>query len=171
MSNEHDDIVKQAEEIVKQIQSGSLALTSKARTVILSRELGKDALGRIKKENRNLTDIIGNDISEFLRLKSIKKSPSLEDYLNQIILSKKRLGLHNVSCELIQCIELARAKRVLKNTGIENLQKEVEDLREQLDRYEKENLKLKQENKDLHTLVKNLGGESTSDVESSDQDE
>jgi hypothetical protein len=171
MSNEDDDLIKQADEIVKQIQGGNLALTSKARTIRLARDIGKDALGRTKRQEYNLTDLVGNAVSDFLRIKSIKEEPIFEDYMNKIILSKRHIGLHDISCDLIKYIELARAKGVLKNIGIEKLQTEIKELKERLDQYEKENLKLKEENRNLHALVKNLGGESTGDVEGGNIDE
>lgn len=161
----NDDLINQADEIVKQMQSGNQVLTPKARTIRLVKETGKDALGRAKKKESNLTDLIGNAISDFVRFKSIKREPVIEDYMNDIIMQKRHMQLTAISCNLIKYIELARAKGVLKNVGIEKLHKEVKELRERLDVYEKENLKLKEENKNLRILVKTLGGNPTSSVE------
>jgi 23S rRNA maturation mini-RNase III len=167
---QRDTLINEARTIVKQIRNGEMELTPEARTLKVTREIGRDGWGRTKSETHVLATFIANQVANFVLADTIQvtetDTPHLEDYERTILRSKKFSRLHEISCELIDAIEYARAHGLLKIVGIENLKKEVEQLQERLDVYEKENLELKEENKNLHTLVKNLGGESTSDVES-----
>jgi len=170
-----DPLIEQARNIVKQIRSGELVLTPEARTIKITKETGKDAFGRTRKEFYSLSSLIANEVTNFVKADTIRTSkaqaPHLEDYERTMLSSKKFVRLHEIACNLIEYIEYARANGVIKNVEVENLQKEVEQLRERLDIYEKENLQLKEENKNLHTLVENLGGKLTTDLEKGDEDE
>lgn len=171
-----DDLVIEAEDIVKRIRNGNLVLLPKARTIFITKTLGRDALGRVVKEEYSLADVIGEEVSNFLKAKSIRctksEVPFLQDYEITILRSKKDLRLHDISCKLIEYIEQARTNGVVEDRNLTEKLEEYEEknlrLEEENDKLQKECQRLKELNEALHKSLDRFG-DRTSNVEKNDK--
>jgi hypothetical protein len=127
-----------------------LFLSPEARKMTWTAEIGKIFLGRPKKMQRCLPDIIGCAIAVYQHNKDV--SP--------------RLRFESAS-ELLDLIQRARAFRVIRNPKQQAraYEQEIEQLKEQINSLTDLNKKLALENKRLHNLVDNRGDTQVGDVE------
>jgi regulator of replication initiation timing len=109
---------------------------------------GKTSLGRPKKELISLTDLIGNEIVTYQSTKdSLSQSyKGLPKYQVILLRSTLKRRLYDIACRLSKHIELARTNGLIKNVGLTNRIKELEE----------ENERLKVENDKLQTECKRL---------------
>lgn len=171
-----DDLIIEADNIVQRIRNGSLVLLPEARNIKITKNVGKDALGRTIKEQHSLADLIGEEVSNFLKAKSIRCSksewPTLPVYEIAILESKKDLRLLGVSSNLIEYIEQARTNGVIEDrnlTGkLEECQKENARLEEENDKLQKECQRLKELNEELHKNL-DMFGARTSNAQKNDK--
>jgi len=147
-----DELIAQADEIVRNIQNGNLVLTPEARKTIISKTVGKGLWGRELKEAYPLSALVANEVSNFLRVRSIqcgRAKGRLPQDLDTIRLrSVKQRRLIEISCNLIEYIEYARANGLVENRDSMGKLKEYEEqnrrLKDKVDKLQKENQKLHQ---------------------------
>lgn len=152
------EVINKAQEIVNQIQSGNLVLMFEARNIEVTTRTWKDALGRQVKEQYSLTDAIGKEVANFVKVSSTRFSksdlPSVEDYVINHLNSENRIRLHEISCHLIDYIEQARANGVLENR---NVTAKLKEYQEENERLKKKVDKLEKDNQKLHATLKSFG--------------
>jgi len=144
-------VISRVENFIRRIHDGDLVITPKAKNIKLEKVVAQGYLGA-KKEQGTLATLMGNCMFEYQSFKDLSATSSYKDDIGHRLGINRRLD--TAARELLECIELGYSHGVFKEQKLTSQIKEYQEqnlqLREKVDKLEKENQK-------LHETLKKFG--------------